>query len=111
MKAQIEKAVQNQLHASGLKKLPPAVVTTIIDAVAGDMAAALAKSVGKRTKPRALARAFAECVLGVGARDSKGNGVPFGQLPCANPARDETPRLIGTHSDAGDELLKQEIRP
>jgi hypothetical protein len=111
MRTHIEKAVQVQLQAVGLKKLPPAVVTAIIDAVSNDMAAALAKSVGKRTAPKALARVFAECVLGGGARDSKGSNAPFGQLPCANPVRDETTRLIGTHSDIGDELLKQEIQP
>ncbi len=111
MRTHIEKAVQGQLQAVGLKKLPSAVVTAIIDAVSNDMAAALAKSVGKRTAPKSLARVFAECVLGVGAGDSKGAHSPFGQLPCANPVRDETTRLIGTHSDIGDELLKQEIQP
>ena len=108
MRTHIEKAVQVQLQAVGLKKLPPAVVISIIDAVSNDMAAALAKSVGKRTAPKALARVFAECVLGGGDRDSKGSNAPFGQLPCANPVRDETARLIGTHSDIGDELLKQD---
>jgi hypothetical protein len=111
MRTHIERAVQVQLQAVGLKKLPPAVVTAIIDAVSGDMAKALAKSVGKRTAPKALARVFAECVLGGGARDSKGSNAPFGQLRPANPVRDETETLIGTHSDIGDELLKQEIQP
>ena len=111
MRTYIERAVQNQLQSTGLKKLPPAVVIAIIDAVSEDMATALAKAVGKRTAPKSVSRVFAECVMGGRDRDSKGSNAPFGQLRPANPVRDETETLIGTHSDIGDDLLKQEIQP
>ena len=110
MNTDFDKAVRNQLQAVGLRKLPPAVVARLVEAVAGDMAVALEKSLTKRTAPKAVARVFAECVLkGERARESKGNGVPFGQLCPANASEPGT--LIGTHSEQGDGLLIQEISP
>ena len=73
-----------QLQAVELKKLPPAVITGLVHAVTGDLAAAVAKAVSKRPSPKAVARAFAECVMGVRAADSKGSECPFGQLRSAN---------------------------
>ena len=107
MSKEIESAVRSRLGTAGLRKLPPAVIARLVETVAGDMTVALEKSLVKRTSPKAVARVFAECVMGGGARESKGNGVPFGQLCPANAS--ETRTLIGTHSETGDELLKQDL--
>ena len=99
MRPDVERAVLIQLQAVGLKKLPPAVIDKLVDSVAADVSAALAKSVCRRTAPRNVAKAFAECVMGGRAGDSKGAASPFGKLPVANPDRDETDRLICQHSE------------
>jgi hypothetical protein len=98
MRGFISKKVRVKLQAGGMKKLPFSVISAVVESVKADIAVALEKSVAKWTAPRRIARTFTECVSGKRARDSKGNGVPFGQLPCASPERDETTRLIGTHA-------------
>jgi hypothetical protein len=56
MRTYIEKAVLIQLQAVGLKKLPPAVVAAIIDAMSDDMAAALAAGVLTLTRQQIPAK-------------------------------------------------------
>ena len=104
MNTDFDKAVRNQLQAVGLRKLPPAVIVRLVETVAGDMAVALGKSLTKRTAPKAVARAFAECVCsGQGLQGRQ----PLDQLCRANAS--EAPTIIGTHSEQGDELLKQDL--
>ena len=102
MHSDFQKAVQIQLQTAGLRKLPPMVVARLVEAVADDMGAALAKSVVRRTAPKAVARLFAECVCsGQGLQGRQ----PLDQLCSAKP-QDETGTLIGTHSqtDGGDSI-------
>ncbi len=104
MHSDFQKAVQNQLHSAGLRKLPPIVIARLVEAVAADMGSALAKSVARRTAPKAVARAFAECVCsGQGLQGRQ----PLDQSPYGHP-QDVTERQIGTHSQTDGDNKKQE---
>ena len=108
MQTKIQKLIHSKLRADGLEKLPRAVIASLEEGINEDMNLALAKSLRKRTTPKAIARLFAECVMGKLGGDSKGVGNPFGQLCPANVS--ETRTLIGTHSNTKDELLDGEIK-
>ena len=85
-----------------MKKLPFAVVAAVVELVEADIATALEQSVAKWTAPRRIARTFTECVC---AEKGLQGRQPLDQLPCASPERDETTRLIGTHSQYEEAII------
>lgn len=97
MKLNFETELRSKLNELGASKLPASVYGALITDISADMQLALKKSLSKRTKARALARVFAECVSGQWARDSKGHAVPFGQLH-SGQSQIETSVLIGTNN-------------